>query len=339
MIEQISARQDEALQAIGNAGDATALEGLRVQWLGRKSPLTQILRGIGELPPEQRGPMGQAANLAKAAIEAALEARTVAVSSARYSQLADTEWIDVTAPGQKPAEGHLHPITTIQYEIEDLFRGMGFSIWRGPQVEDEFHNFTALNIPADHPARDMHDTFWLKDGNLLRTHTSAVQIRAMERLTPPFRGIAPGRVFRHEATDASHENTFYQVEGLMVDRHISVADLIGVMKQLLSGIFKRDVTVRLRPGFFPFVEPGFELDIRCLICGGEGCSVCKQVGWVELLPCGLVHPNVLRLGGIDPDEWQGFAFGLGFDRLVMMRYGIHDIRYFQAGDLRFLEQF
>lgn len=339
MIDQISAKQAEALQAIAAASDASSLEQLRILWLGRKSPLTQILRSIGELPAEERGAVGQAANQAKAAIEAALGDRGTAVAAARYASLADSEWIDVTAPGKAPVRGHLHPITTIQYEIEDLFRGMGFSVWRGPQVEDDFHNFTALNIPPDHPARDMQDTFWLKDGNLLRTHTSAVQIRAMQRLQPPLRGIAPGRVFRHEATDASHENTFYQVEGLMVDRQISVADLIGVMKQLLSGIFKRDVTVRLRPGYFPFVEPGFELDIRCLICGGDGCSVCKQVGWVELLPCGLVHPNVLRQCGIDPEQWQGFAFGLGLNRLVMMRYGIHDIRYFQAGDLRFLEQF
>jgi phenylalanyl-tRNA synthetase alpha chain len=339
MIEQIQAKQDEALQAIAKAGDAATLEQLRILWLGRKSPLTQILRSIGELPPDQRGQVGKLANVAKAAIEDALASRSGTVANERYATLADAEWIDVTAPGKAPAEGHLHPITTIQYEIEHLFRGMGFQVWKGPQVEDDFHNFGALNIPEDHPARDMQDTFWLKDGNLLRTHTSAVQIRAMERLTPPLRGIAPGRVFRQEATDASHENTFYQVEGLMIDRNISVADLIGVMKQLLSGIFKRDVTVRLRPGFFPFVEPGFELDIQCLICGGPGCSVCKQVGWVELLPCGLVHPNVLRACHIDPDEWQGFAFGLGLNRLVMMRYGIHDIRYFQAGDLRFLEQF
>jgi phenylalanyl-tRNA synthetase alpha chain len=206
-------------------------------------------------------------------------------------------------------------------------------------VETEWHNFDALNIPPDHPARDMQDTFWTKDGHLLRTHTSPVQVRGLERLKPPLRMIAPGRVFRNESTDPSHEHTFYQVEGMMVDREVSVAHLLFFMKSLLKEVFKRDVEVRLRPGFFPFVEPGFELDVRCLICGGSGCPVCKQSGWVEMLPCGLVNPNVLRFGGLDPDEWNGFAFGLGLTRLVMMRYGIDDIRYLQSGDLRFLRQF
>jgi phenylalanyl-tRNA synthetase alpha chain len=206
-------------------------------------------------------------------------------------------------------------------------------------VEDELHNFDALNIPADHPARDMQDTFWLDGGNLLRTHTSPVQVRGMERLGPPLRMIAPGRVFRNESVDASHEHTFYQLEGMMIDRDVSVAHLLYFMKTLLAAIFHREVTVRLRPGYFPFVEPGFELDIQCLICGGSGCPVCKQSGWVELLPCGLVNPNVLRMSGIDPTEWNGFAFGLGLTRLVMMRYAIDDIRHLQGGDLRFLEQF
>jgi phenylalanyl-tRNA synthetase alpha chain len=235
--------------------------------------------------------------------------------------------------------GHLHPITRIQNEIEDLFISMGFAVLDGPEVETEFHNFDALNIPRDHPARDMQDTFWMKDGNLLRTHTSPVQVRGLETLKPPLRMIAPGRVFRNESIDASHEHTFYQVEGMMVDREVSVAHLIYFMKALLKGIFGREVTVRLRPGYFPFVEPGFELDINCLICGGSGCPVCKQSGWVELLPCGLVNPNVFRLSGLDPEEWNGFAFGLGLTRLVMMRYGIDDIRLLQSGDLRFLNQF
>jgi phenylalanyl-tRNA synthetase alpha chain len=209
----------------------------------------------------------------------------------------------------------------------------------GPEVETEEHNFDALNIPPAHPARDMQDTFWLTNGTLLRTHTSPVQVRGMRKFGPPLRMIAPGRVFRNEEVDASHEHTFYQLEGMMVDRDVSVANLIYFMKTLLSGIFHREVTVRLRPGYFPFVEPGFELDIQCLICGGPGCPVCKQSGWVELLPCGLVHPNVLRASGIDPDEWSGFAFGLGLTRLAMMRYGIDDIRQLQGGDLRFLSQF
>jgi phenylalanyl-tRNA synthetase alpha chain len=209
----------------------------------------------------------------------------------------------------------------------------------GPEVETEYYNFDALNIPRDHPARDMQDTFWLDGGNLLRTHTSPVQVRGMERLGPPLRMIAPGRTFRNESVDASHEHTFYQLEGMMVDRDVSVAHLLYFMKTLLGAIFGREVTVRLRPGFFPFVEPGFELDVQCLICGGAGCAVCKQSGWVELLPCGLVNPNVLRMSGIDPDQWGGFAFGLGLTRLAMMRYGIDDIRRLQGGDLRFLEQF
>jgi len=206
-------------------------------------------------------------------------------------------------------------------------------------VETEYHNFDALNIPPDHPARDMQDTFWLEGGNLLRTHTSPVQVRGMERLGPPLRMIAPGRVFRNESVDASHEHTFYQLEGMMVERDVSVAHLLYFMKTLLTAIFGREVKVRLRPGYFPFVEPGFELDIQCLICGGSGCPVCKQSGWVELLPCGLVNPNVLRMSGIDPEHWGGFAFGLGLTRLAMMRYGIDDIRQLQGGDLRFLEQF
>ncbi len=216
---------------------------------------------------------------------------------------------------------------------------LGFTVLDGPEVETEYYNFDALNIPADHPARDMQDTFWLKDGRLLRTHTSPVQIHGLEKLGPPLKIIAPGRVFRNEEVDPSHEHTFYQLEGMMVDRDVSVAHLIYFMKTLLSAVFHREVTVRLRPGFFPFVEPGFELDIQCLICSGKGCPVCKQSGWVELLPCGLVNPAVLRHGGVDPDQWSGFAFGLGLTRLAMMRYGIDDIRLFSSGDLRFLRQF
>jgi phenylalanyl-tRNA synthetase alpha chain len=216
---------------------------------------------------------------------------------------------------------------------------MGFAVRLGPDLDTDYYNFGALNFPPDHPARDMQDTFWLEGGNLLRTHTSPVQVRGMQRLGPPLRMIAPGRVFRNEEVDPSHEHTFYQLEGMMVDREVSVANLIYYMKALLAGIFKRDTTVRLRPGYFPFVEPGFELDIQCLLCDGKGCPVCKQSGWVELLPCGLVHPNVLRMGGIDPDQWMGFAFGLGLTRLAMMRYQIDDIRHLLGGDVRFLSQF
>jgi len=245
--------------------------------------------------------------------------------------------LTLPAPGLRP--GSLHPLTHVERELEQLFTSFGFAVVDGPEVETEWHNFDALNIPQTHPARDAQDTFWLADGHLLRTHTSPVQVRAMERFGAPLRMIAPGRVFRNEEVDASHEHTFYQLEGMMIDRDVSVAHMLYFMKSLLSAIFHRDVTVRLRPGFFPFVEPGFELDIQCLLCGGTGCPVCKQSGWVELLPCGLVHPNVLRSGGIDPEEWNGFAFGLGLTRLVMMRYAIDDIRHLASGDLRFLEQF
>ncbi|HSM76252.1 MAG TPA: phenylalanine--tRNA ligase subunit alpha, partial [Bryobacteraceae bacterium] len=268
-----------------------------------------------------------------------LEARSASFEAEALSRKLDAEWLDLTLPAPGARPGSLHPVTQIQMEIEDLFVSLGFSVLDGPEVETEFHNFDALNIPAHHTARDMQDTFWLEGGLLLRTHTSPVQIRGMERLGPPLRMIAPGRVFRNEEVDASHEHTFYQLEGMMIDREVSVAHLLYFMKTLLSEVFRRDITVRLRPGYFPFVEPGFELDIQCLICGGPGCPVCKQSGWVELLPCGLVHPNVLRLSGVNPDEWNGFAFGLGLTRLAMMRYGIDDIRLLQGGDLRFLTQF
>jgi phenylalanyl-tRNA synthetase alpha chain len=294
---------------------------------------------MGKLAPEERARVGKLLNSAKQTLEQALEARVAAFDETALRARLDAEWLDLTLPAPGPRRGHLHPLTQVQRELEELFLSLGFAVLDGPEVETEYHNFDALNIPRDHPARDTQDTFWLTDGNVLRTHTSPVQVRGMERLGAPLRMIAPGRVFRNESVDASHEHTFYQLEGMMVDRDVSIATMLYFMKTLLSAIFRRDVTVRLRPGYFPFVEPGFELDITCLICGGPGCPVCKQSGWVELMPCGLVHPNVLRYGGIDPDQWGGFAFGLGLTRLVMMRYGIDDIRWLQGGDLRFLEQF
>ena len=339
MNEQILTLQTQALAEIAAAADQAALDALRVQYLGKKGAIRSFFQDMARLSAAEKAAAGQQVNALKQALEEALVARQTELKAGRFDDLAQRGWIDVTAPGLTPPTGHLHPITQIQYEIETIFRGMGFQVFDGPQVEDDYHNFEALNIPADHPARDMQDTFWLTSGRLLRTHTSSVQIRAMQAHKPPLRGISPGRVFRYEATDASHENTFYQVEGLMVDKDISVAHLIYVMKVLLKEIFQREVKVRLRPGFFPFVEPGFELDINCLICSGEGCPVCKHEGWVELLPCGAIHPNVLSACGIDPQEYSGFAFGLGLNRLVMMRYGINDIRYFQSGNLQFLEQF
>jgi len=337
--DQIQQLQTDALARIRSAKDLEQLEAVRIEILGRKGPLSQFSKEFGKLTPEEKAAAGKALNAAKQAIESAFEARKQALSSDALSQRLREEWLDLTLSATGPRPGSLHPVTQVQREIEDLFTSLGFAVQDGPEVETEYHNFDALNIPATHPARDMQDTFWLTDGHLLRTHTSPVQVRAMERLGPPLRMIAPGRVFRNEEVDASHEHTFYQVEGMMVDRDVSVAHMIYFMKTMLSAIFHREVTVRLRPGFFPFVEPGFELDIKCLICGGSGCSVCKQSGWVELMPCGLVHPNVLRMSKIDPDEWSGFAFGLGLTRLAMMRYGIDDIRLFESGDLRFLRQF
>ncbi len=286
-----------------------------------------------------RPKIGMRANEVKSNIDKILICREEELSNNIFNGLGDKEKIDITEPGIKNETGHLHPISQMRMEVEDIFSSMGFSIATGPEVELDYYNFEALNIPPDHPARDMQDTIWTVEGSLLRTHTSCVQIRTMEKFKPPIRAIAPGRVFRYEETDASHEHTFYQVEGLMIDKNISVSNLIAVMKTMLKSVFRRTVKVRLRPGYFPFVEPGFELDINCLICGGTGCPVCKQSGWVELLPCGLVHPNVLKAGKIDPREYSGFAFGMGLDRLVMMRYGINDIRLFHSGDLRFLEQF
>ncbi len=339
MIAEVEALAEGALERIHAAVNLEELEAVRVEVLGRKGSLAEFGKRMGKMNAEERVAAGKSLNGAKTSLEAAFDLKKTAFESAALDARLAGEWLDLTIPPQGIVPGSLHPLTQIQNEIESLFFSMGFTILDGPEVETEFYNFDALNIPPDHPARDMQDTFWLEGGHLLRTHTSPVQIRGMQRLGPPLRMIAPGRVFRNEEVDPSHEHTFYQLEGMMVDRDVSIANLLYFMKTLLSGIFKRDVTVRLRPGFFPFVEPGFELDIQCMVCGGEGCPVCKHSGWVELLPCGLVHPNVLRSGGINPDEYGGFAFGLGLTRLVMMRYLIDDIRWLQSGDLRFLKQF
>jgi phenylalanyl-tRNA synthetase alpha chain len=337
--KQISELQAAALARIAAARSPEDLESVRVDVLGRKGALALISKDMGKLAPEERARAGKLLNQVKNDLESLILAAQNKFSAQTMAARLNAEWIDVTLPAPGPRPGSLHPITQIQTEIEDLFVSLGFMVLDGPEVETEYHNFDALNIPPEHPARDAQDTFWLTDGNLLRTHTSPVQVRGMERFSPPLRMIAPGRAFRNESVDASHEHTFYQLEGMMIDRDVSVAHLLYFMKTLLAEIFRREVTVRLRPGFFPFVEPGFELDIQCVICGGSGCPVCKQSGWVELLPCGLVNPNVLRISGIDPEKWNGFAFGLGLTRLVMMRYGIDDIRLLQSGDLRFLQQF
>ncbi|MEJ5368647.1 MAG: phenylalanine--tRNA ligase subunit alpha [Bryobacteraceae bacterium] len=331
--------ESRALAAIDAAPDAAALEQVRVEFLGRKGALTIAAKELPSLPPEDRARVGRLLNTVRRTLEERFQQKSAWFEEQALRARLDAEWLDLTLPAPGVRPGSLHPLTRIQKELEDLFTSLGFAIVDGPEVETEWHNFDALNIPPTHPARDAQDTFWLENGHVLRTHTSPVQIRAMERFGAPLRIIAPGRVFRNEEVDASHEHTFYQLEGMMIDRDVSIGHMLYFMTTLLEAIFGRRVEVRLRPGFFPFVEPGFELDIQCLLCSGQGCPVCKQSGWVELLPCGLVHPNVLRAGGINPDEWNGFAFGLGLTRLVMMRYSIDDIRLLQSGDLRFLQQF
>lgn len=329
----LAAIQSDATNAAAGANSIDALRSAESKIL--KGPLADVLKSIKSFAPDQRGPAGQAINQAKKAVE---ECFAAALARLRTAELAGAKkqsaGFDPTLPPPATPRGSLHPVTAVQGEVERVFTGLGFSVVGGPEMETEFYNFEALNIPADHPARDTQDTFWLTNGWLLRTHTSPCQVRAMQRFGPPLRVIAPGRCFRYEAIDASHENTFYQLEGLLIDKDISIAHLIAFMKLLLREVFQRDVKVRLRPGFFPFVEPGFELDMSCAICNGTGCPTCKRSGWVEILPCGMVHPNVLRHGHIDPHEYTGFAFGLGLTRLAMMKYGVADIRILNSGDIR-----
>lgn len=321
-----------------------ALFDLKADYVGKKGHLNEILKTLKDASEEDRKTTGAAANQIKDKILADIDNRLANIEITQINEKLSREKQDITLTDSVRYTGQegagLHPVTAVQREIEDIFLSMGFDILDGPYIEDDYHNFEALNIPSDHPARDMQDTFWFKDmKHLLRCHTSTIQVRGMERKKPPFKFVGPGKVFRCEAVDASHEAAFHQLEGMMVGKDITVANLIYFMRTLLKEIFRRDVEVRLRPGFFPFVEPGFELDINCLICGGKGCPVCKQSGWVELLPCGMVHPNVLKYGGIDTSEYNGFAFGLGLDRLVMMRYGIDDIRLLHSGNLQFVSQF
>ena len=340
MIEKISILRDAALGKIKATATSNEVEELRVKLLGKKGELTEMLKDLKNMAIEERKQFGQEANELKNELSELLEAKFKEISNSDVKKsLSKGSSFDISLPGTKFQVGSLHPVTIVQKEVEKIFTGMGFNIVDGPEVEEEFFNFEALNIPKNHPARDMQDTYWLENGSLLRTHTSPCQVRAMQKYGAPLKVIAPGRCFRNESTDASHENTFFQLEGMMIDKNVSIANLIYVMKILLSEIFKRDVKVRLRPGFFPFVEPGFELDLNCMICGGSGCPTCKHSGWIELLPCGMVHPNVLRAGGIDPEEYTGFAFGVGLTRLAMMKYGISDIRVLNSGDLRAMEQF
>lgn len=337
---EIDSTRSLAQAEIDACSDAAALKDIERKYLGKGGVLAGWLAQIPSVAAAERPLLGQAVNRVKKELAELVSARASALEKAAVEREASSGVFDPTLPPPPVERGSLHPLTTLTREIEDLFVSMGYQVADGPEIETDWNNFEALNIPPDHPARDSQDTFYLegKGPLVLRTHTSPVQIRSLGRLQPPLRVIAPGKVFRHEATDASHEHTFHQLEGLVVDKHVSVAHLIGSMKTLLRGIFRRDLEIRLRPGFFPFVEPGFELDARCPFCE-TGCSVCKHTRWVELLPCGLVHPNVLKACGVDPDEWSGFAFGLGLSRLVMLRFGINDVRLLLGGDLRFLEQF
>jgi phenylalanyl-tRNA synthetase alpha chain len=329
-----------ARQEIGACADAEALRTIERSYVGKDGLTATMLASIPSLPPEERPAAGKNANILKKQVLEAIAARSADLDASSLAAEREGGDFDATLPANKPQRGSLHPITQMIRNVEDVFCSMGYRVLDGPEVELDHYNFEALNFPPDHPAREEYDTFWCSGAAdlLLRTHTSPVQIRAMERLTPPIRAIAPGRVFRHEDQDATHEHTFHQVEGLVVDEGIHVGHLVGTLKTFLRERFQRELEVRLRPGYFPFVEPGFELDVRCPFCK-DGCRVCSKTTWVEFCGCGIVHPNVLRAGNIDPDKYSGFAFGFGLDRLVMLEYGIDDIRHFMGGDLRFMEQF
>ena len=342
-LEEIRARAEAELQKIGSLAD---LEALRVQVLGKKGELTAILKSMGSLSAEERPKMGQLANEVRQSIEAMLTEKTKQLKEEQMRrEIEATPVFDVSAPVDL-TRGSYHPITLVQRECERIFKSMGFTVEDYSEIVTDYECFESLNIPKAHPARDMQDTYYLENGQLLKTQTSAAQNAIYKKYKDalindgvPIKAIFPGRCFRNEATDACHENTFFQMEGVMVDKNISISNLIYFMKTMLSEVFQKDIKVRLRPGFFPFVEPGFELDISCLICGGEGCPSCKHSGWLELCPCGMIHPAVLRDGGIDPEEYTGFAFGLGLTRLAMMKYGIKDIRDLNSGNLKSLSQF
>ncbi|PIR95062.1 phenylalanine--tRNA ligase subunit alpha [Candidatus Falkowbacteria bacterium CG10_big_fil_rev_8_21_14_0_10_37_6] len=317
--------------------DASALRNFEKKYLGKKGELADFSKNMKNLPLEDRRDIGKEIQEIRKEVESLLSKLRNKFSGDNSQE----NFFDVTLPGEKIASGHLHPLTLVQRDLERIFSSMGFMILEGPELESDFYNFEALNIPKTHPARDMQDTFYIEGTSdlVMRTHTSNVQVRAMEKYGAPLRAVALGRIFRNEATDASHEHTFHQIEGLMVDKKISLANLAAVLKEMFSGLYEQDVNIRMRPGYFPFVEPGLEVEMSCVFCSGKGCSVCKKTGWVEMLGAGLVHPNVLRAGNIDPDKYQGFAFGTGIERLAMLKYGINDIRLFNAGDLSFLKQF
>lgn len=327
-----------AERAIASAQDLKALDDLRVSYLGKKGEITQRMQTLGKLAPEERKEAGKHINIAKQAIQTAIEARKSALESVALDAKLAAEAIDVTLPGRGQSNGGLHPVTITLQRIEKLFSQLGFEIAEGPEIEDDYHNFEALNIPESHPARAMHDTFYFDEHTVLRTHTSPVQIRVMKDKQPPLRVIAPGRVYRCDS-DLTHTPMFHQVEGLLVDEGVSFAQLKGILDEFLRNFFERDLAVRFRPSYFPFTEPSAEADIQCVICNGDGCRVCSQTGWIEILGCGMVHPNVFKHVNIDSEKYTGFAFGLGIERMAMLRYGVNDLRLFFENDLRFLQQF
>jgi len=335
-LQALTAKAQSEIEAADNLD---ALDQIRVSYLGKKGELTSLLKTLGSLPAEQRKSAGQDINRAKQDVQQAIEARKSALQAAALEAKLASERIDVTLPGRGQSLGGLHPVTRTMERIDELFSQLGFAVEQGPEIEDDYHNFEALNIPAHHPARAMHDTFYFDAQTLLRTHTSPVQVRHMQNDTPPLRIIAPGRVYRCDS-DLTHTPMFHQVEGLLVDRDVSFADLMGTLADFLRHFFENDqLQTRFRPSYFPFTEPSSEVDIQCVMCQGEGCRVCSHTGWLEILGCGMVHPNVFKAVGIDNEEFTGYAFGMGVERLAMLRYGVNDLRLFFENDLKFLQQF
>jgi phenylalanyl-tRNA synthetase alpha chain len=338
-VSSLDELEQQALQEVAAAENAAALDDVRVRFLGKKGLLTQQLKQLGQLPAAERPAAGQAINRIKQQVQQVVEARGSELQAAALDAQLASEKIDVTLSGRGQQHGGLHPVTITMRRIEELFRPLGFTVAEGPEIEDDQHNFEALNIPAHHPARAMHDTFYFDAHTLLRTHTSPVQVRVMEERKPPLRIIAPGRVYRCDS-DLTHTPMFHQVEGLLVDEHVSFANLKGLLDEFLQAFFERDdLAVRFRPSYFPFTEPSAEVDIQCVMCAGDGCRVCGQSGWLEVLGCGMVHPKVFEQVGIDNDRYTGFAFGMGVERLAMLRYGVNDLRLFFENDLNFLTQF
>jgi len=329
-----------ALSAVANTGDSPALDDVRVKYLGKKGELTGLLKGLGKLSPKERPAAGAEINSAKEALQEAISARKADLDNAAIDAQLASETIDVSLPGRNADIGALHPVTQVLRRMEDFFIGVGYEVVEGPEIEDDYHNFEALNLPEHHPARAMHDTFYFNPELLLRTHTSPVQVRVMESSQPPIRIICPGRVYRVDPPDPSHLPMFHQVEGLVIDKNISFADLKGTVVEFLRVFFEKDdLAVRFRPSYFPFTEPSAEVDVQCVHCDGGGCRVCSQTGWLEVMGAGMVHPRVLEYSGIDSEEYTGFAFGMGPDRLAMLRYSVDDLRHYLDNDLRFLKQF